>query len=191
MQTTKSNCDKSVQTPEEMQDVLSKKAGESDSSRVNQEDRSIQTVLEEAGATRCWTVKMVKKKTLICIYGDSMVKETLYHVKCRMESSGCINMSGAQVMNIRKKIEEEAPGMKDRLMIAQGDGNGLQYVGEDDMLKEVVKSLKTVEGQGMSLAVVGIIKRPREDPSMKNCGRDQQEGTQGADKAEAGVDARE
>ena len=126
--------------------------------KTPKEDRGVQT-----NEARPKSVKMAVKKTPIRIIGDSMVKNTNHHVKCRMEGSGCTSMSGAQIGNIRKKVEEEAAGLKDGLLIIQGGGNGLQYVGQEETVREVVSSVKAAAGRGNKVAVVGILRRPRED----------------------------
>ncbi|XP_050707839.1 uncharacterized protein LOC126993057 [Eriocheir sinensis] len=147
-----------------VQAALSPRAG---LERRDLEDRSIQT--EEARRKK--TVKMEVKKTPIRIIGDSMVKNVHVHVKCKLEGSGITSMSGAQIPNIRKKVQEEAAGMKDGLLIIQGGGNGLQYVGQEDTIKEVIDSVKAAEGRGMKVAVVGIMRRPKAGPDYEKMRR--------------------
>ncbi|MPD01539.1 hypothetical protein E2C01_097071 [Portunus trituberculatus] len=74
----------------------------------------------------------MRKKAPIRIIGDSMVKTMSSQVKCRMRGSGCTSLSGAKIMDIRKKVEEEAASMEDGMLIIQGGGNSLEYVGEDE-----------------------------------------------------------
>ncbi|XP_050692800.1 uncharacterized protein LOC126983763 [Eriocheir sinensis] len=147
-----------------VQIALSPRAG---LERRDLEDRSIQT--EEARRKKA--VKMEVKKTPIRIIGDSMVKNVHMHVKCKLEGSGITSMSGAQITNIRKKVQEEAAGMKDGLLILQGGGNGLQYVGQEDTIKEVSDSVKAAEGRGMKVAVVGIMRRPKAGPDYEKMRR--------------------
>ena len=110
------------------------------------------------------TVRMRRKKAPIRIIGDSMVKMMHSQVKCRMQGSGCTSLRGAKITDIRKKVEEEADSLKDGMLIIQGGGNGLEFVGEDETVRNVVDAVKSVEGKGMSVAVVGVMQRPREGP---------------------------
>ena len=108
------------------------------------------------------TVKMARREFPVRIIGDSMVKRMTTQVRCNVEGGGCTSMSGARISDVRQKIVEEAPRMRDGLLVIQGGGNGLGYVGEEETISNVVEAVKAVEGKGMSVAVVGVLRRPRE-----------------------------
>ncbi|XP_050708303.1 uncharacterized protein LOC126993337 [Eriocheir sinensis] len=117
------------------------------------------------------TTEMKVKRAPIRIIGDSMMKNAHWHVKCNMDGSGCTSMSGAQIRNIKKRVQHDAADLKDGLLIVQGGGNALEYVGQEDTVKDVVDSVKAVEGKGMKVAVVGIMRRPREGPQYERLRR--------------------
>ncbi|XP_050706391.1 uncharacterized protein LOC126991737 isoform X2 [Eriocheir sinensis] len=117
------------------------------------------------------TTEMKVKRAPIRIIGDSMMKNAHWHVKCNMDGSGCTSMSGAQIRNIKKRVQHDAGDLKDGLLIVQGGGNALEYVGQEDTVKDVVDSVKAVEGKGMKVAVVGIMRRPREGPQYERLRR--------------------
>ena len=115
------------------------------------------------GKVKPTTAEMVQKRAPIRIIGDSMVKKTGLHVRCKMSGSKCTSLSGASIRQVRETVEKEAREIEDNsLMILQGGGNGLEYVGVEDTVKEVVNAVKAVEEKGMSVAVVGVLRRPRE-----------------------------
>lgn len=134
------------------------------SSQIEEDVVGPQPSRQEEGPRQQHTMKMRKKKAPIRIIGDSMVKTMSSQVKCRMRGSGCTSLSGAKITDIRKKVEEEAASMEDGMLIIQGGGNGLEYVGEDETVRNVVDAVRSVEGKGMSVAVVGVMQRPREGP---------------------------
>ena len=96
-----------------------------------------------------------------------MVKKTHAYVRCDMKDSGCTSMSGARIGQVRKRVQEEASGMKDGLLVIQGGGNGLECIGKDDTIKETLEAVKAVRGKNMSVAVIGVLRRPREDPQYE------------------------
>lgn len=148
--------EKSIQTEENSKEVKS--------SQTEEDVVGPQPSRQEEGPRQQHTMKMRKKKAPIRIIGDSMVKTMSSQVKCRMRGSGCTSLSGAKITDIRKKVEEEAASMEDGMLIIQGGGNGLEYVGEDETVRNVVDAVRSVEGKGMSVAVVGVMQRPREGP---------------------------
>lgn len=111
--------------------------------------------------------KMMKKKAAIRIIGDSMVRRVGTHVKLNSEGSACTSLRGARVEEIKKKVVEEAETLKDGLLIVQGGGNSLEEVGEEVTVREAVAAVRAVEGKNMSVAVVGVMRRPREGPQYE------------------------
>lgn len=120
------------------------------------------TTQNPPGRMKIPTKKFVKEVLPIRIIGDSMVKRMATQVKCEMEGSGCLSMSGANIGEIKQRVVEEAPKMRDGLLVIQGGGNGLGKIGEEETVSSVVEAVKAVEGKGMSVAVVGVLRRPRE-----------------------------
>ncbi|MPC75100.1 hypothetical protein E2C01_069485 [Portunus trituberculatus] len=126
--------EKSVQTKENPKEMKS--------SKTEEDVVGPQPSRQEEGPRQQHTMEMRKKKVLIKIIGDSMVKMMSSQVKCRMRGSGCTSLSGAKITDISKKVEEEAASMEDRMLIIQGGGNGLEYVGEDETVRNVVDAVK-------------------------------------------------
>ena len=106
---------------------------------------------------------MVVKKTPIRIIGDSMVRRIGQQVGCRMEGSGVDCKPGARIQEVKQKVEERVSSLQDGLLVIQGGGNGLVNVGQEETVKTVVEAVKAAEGKKMKVAVVGVIRRPRED----------------------------
>ena len=105
---------------------------------------------------------MMVKRAPIRIIGDSMVRQVLTQVKCFMPGSGCTSLGGARIHDVTKIVKEEAKDMEDGMLVIQGGGNDLERVGSEETVKEVVEAVKAVEGKNMSVAVVGVLRRPRE-----------------------------
>ena len=57
---------------------------------------------------------------------------------------------------------EESASMRDGMLVIQGGGNGLEYARPENTVKDVIDAVKAVEGRNMSVAVVGVMRRPRE-----------------------------
>ena len=156
--TTRSKEDKSMQT-----EVEARERSET------REDKSVQTSetrekpSQGARAHRKPAVKkMVRKLAPIRIIGDSMVKKTQDYVKCKMTGSGHDSLSGAKIHDIKKKVEERVATCEDGMLVIQGGGNDLERIGTEETVKEVVEAVKAAEGKKVSVAVVGVIRRPRE-----------------------------
>ena len=166
----KDGVDKEVQTEVPSRDECADKTVQTEVSVKNnakdRADKSSQTVVKEpvAGPRK---IMMRKRVAPIRIIGDSIVKKTHVHVRCERKDSGCTSMSGARIEEVKKRVQEEAGDMKDGLLVIQGGGNGLEYVGKDDTVKEMLDAVRAVEGKNISVAVVGVLKRPREDPQYE------------------------
>lgn len=140
--------DKSVQT--EKEEMMEEKSAQTEDAHTPPQRRVVPTK------------RMRRTKAPIRVIGDSMVKNLAAHVKCTMEGSGCASLRGAHIPQIKRKVIEEADQMRDGMLILQGGGNGLEHTGEEKTVKEVLEAVKAVEGKGMSVAVVGVLRRPRE-----------------------------
>lgn len=132
-----------------------------------QEDKSVQVTTETTGRphrrpTRPAVKKMVKKLAPIRIIGDSMVKKTQDYVKCKLTGSGQDSLSGARIHDVKKKVEERVDSCENGMLVIQGGGNDLERIGTEETVKEVVEAVKAAEGKQVSVAVVGVIRRPRE-----------------------------
>lgn len=115
-------------------------------------------------------VEMVKRSP-IRIIGDSMVRHTPAHVKCSLPGSGCTSLPGARIFDVKEKVKEVASKMEDGLLIIQGGGNDLKKIGVEETVKEVVDAVKAAERKKMSVAVVGVLRRPREDVTYERMRR--------------------
>ena len=99
----------------------------------------------------------------IRIVGDSMIRHAPAHVKCSLPGSGCTSLPGARIHDVKEKVKEVAKDMEDGLLVIQGGGNDLKRIGVDETVKEVVDAVKAAEKKKISVAVVGVLRRPRED----------------------------
>nr|BDT63271.1 MAG: hypothetical protein [Hemigrapsus takanoi nimavirus] len=106
--------------------------------------------------------KAVKRVPPIQVVGDSMMKNVKSQLGCKAEGSGVESLSGARIGEVKRKVEEKAGEIKDGLLIIQGGGNNLENIGTEDTVKEVVEAVKAMEGKKVSVAVVGVMRRPRE-----------------------------
>lgn len=159
-------CQASVQTDEVVREirgveekVMEEKLVQTEErERKGEEEKSVQT--EQAG--RAQVKNAVKKKLPVCVIGDSMVKSVREHIQWTAEDTQVHSLRGAKVAEVRRKVEEKAGTFKDGLMIVQGGGNDLENVGMENTVRELIEAVQAVEGKNLSVAVVGVLKRPRE-----------------------------
>lgn len=52
---------------------------------------------------------------------------------------------------------------EDGILVIQGGGNDLERISTEETVKEVVAAVKAAEGKQVSVAVVGVSRRPRGD----------------------------
>lgn len=130
-------------------------------------------VVADMGRTTTAVPKRVRmvRRSPIHIIGDSMIRNTPAHVKCSLPGSGCTSLPGARIQDIKKKVKEAARDMEDEMLIIQGGGNDLKKIGVEETVKEVVDAVKAAEKKKMSVAVVGLIRRPREDVTYERIRR--------------------
>ena len=131
----------------------------------DREDKSVQVCQEDRPrkpSTRPTVKKMVKKLAPVRIIGDSMVKKTQEYVKCKLDGSGRDSLSGAKIQDIKRKVEERVNTCEDGMLVIQGGGNDLERIGCEETVREVVAAVKAAEEKRVSVAVVGVIRRPRE-----------------------------
>ena len=137
------------------------------------EVREIEVQTEEVGkggdekatqtCTNCPRVrKAVRRRPPIRVVGDSMIRRVNDQIGCWREGSGVDSLSGAKIEEVRRKVEERASEVEDGFLIIQGGGNDLEAIGSEDTVGEVVAAVKAVEGKNVSVAVVGVMRRPRE-----------------------------
>ena len=119
-------------------------------------------VQREKTGTQPARMKGIKRTAPITVIGDSMVR----HVDGQLagEARGCSveSLRGARIGAVKRKVVEKAGELEDGLLVIQGGGNDLEDVGTENTVKEVVEAVKAVEGKKMSVAVVGIMRRPCE-----------------------------
>ncbi|XP_063877012.1 uncharacterized protein LOC135109544 [Scylla paramamosain] len=71
-------------------------------------------------------------------------------------------MGGAKIQDVKRKVKEEVQEMEERsLLVVQGGGNNLVEAGAEDTVKAVIEAVRAAE-EKMCLAVVGVLRRPRE-----------------------------
>ncbi len=91
----------------------------------NEERKEHQEVLEGARIDRRPRKKrMVIKKTLVHVTGDSMVRKTSDFARKDIE---CTSMGGAMIQDTKKKVREEMQEVEERSLLGiQGRGNNLE-----------------------------------------------------------------
>ncbi|MPC73048.1 hypothetical protein E2C01_067365 [Portunus trituberculatus] len=126
-----------------------------------QQDKAMQTErVREQQQQRGPTKKMIVKKSPICIVGDSMIKNTGAHLGSKMSGASPECLRGARIQEIKKAHKTQT--VENGLLVIQGGGNDLERVGEEETVKEVVEAVKAAEAK-MCVAVVGVMRRPREE----------------------------
>ena len=108
-------------------------------------------------------VEMVRRSPIIRIVGDSMIRHAPRHVGCSHPGSSCTSLPGARVHDVKDKVKEVAKDMEGGLLVIQGGGNDLKRIGVDETVREVMDAVKAAEKKKISVAVVGVLRRPRED----------------------------
>lgn len=58
------------------------------------------------------------------------------------------------------------------LLVIQGGGHILESAGTDEMVKEVVEAVKAAEGKKISVAMVGVLRLPREGKEYERIRRE-------------------
>ena len=157
-----------TQTDDERTTTTETKAQDEEAGR--QQEVVVAAAGEEGTTAVPKRVEMVKRSP-IRIIGDSMIRYTPAHVKCSLPGSGCTSLPGARIFDIKEKVREAASKMEDGLLIIQGGGNDLKKIGVEETVKEVVDAVKAVEKKKMSVAVVGVLRRPREDVTYERLRR--------------------
>ena len=59
-------------------------------------------------------------------------------------------------------MAEKTQSLNNGLLVIQGGGNDLEGTGEEETVKEVVEAVRMAEEKNLSVAVVGVMRRPRE-----------------------------
>lgn len=90
-----------------------------------------------------------------------MMRDAKRQVQYKNEGCEVNSMSGAKIHEGRK-VEGRVNDIENGLLIIQGGGNDLENIGTNETVKKVVEAMKAVEGKNVNLAVVGVIKQPRE-----------------------------
>lgn len=150
-------------------------ASEPAAPKITVESREVEVQVEDVGGGRdgCGRCekqkdrpqvrKAIKSMPPIRVVGDSMMKNVKSQLGCKAEGSGVESLSGARIGEVRRRVEEKAGEFKEgSLLIIQGGGNDLENVGTEDTVREVVEAVKAVEGKNVRVAVVGVMRRPRE-----------------------------
>ena len=106
-----------------------------------------------------------RKKLNIKIIGDSMVKNISKIVRCEKEGSSVFYKRGAGIKEIVEKTKEECANAKDgSLIVIQGGGNSLKYIGIEETVAAVVNCVQEIRTnrKDLNIAVTSILPRPRE-----------------------------
>ena len=165
---TKNNCSQTENNrmiEAETQADLTKEPGRPARNKVQEvtDQPDVAIVNEARRMTGPKKKSMVVKRAPIRSIGDSMIRQLPDHVQLSKPGSGCISMGGARIQDVKRKVRQEAEEMEDgTLLIIQGGGNDLERTGSEETVQQVMEAVKAVEGKKMSVAVVGVMRRPRE-----------------------------
>ena len=107
-----------------------------------------------------------EKKKKINIVGDSIASSITKVVKCNEQGSSCTSLRGAGIKQIVERCELMSDEVEnDSLMVIQGGGNSLRWLGEETTVKSIMDSVKKIKGKkkDLKIAVVSVLPRPREN----------------------------
>jgi len=106
------------------------------------------------------------KKTVkppIVIVGDSMIGSLRGKVSVNEAGSEIVSLSGADIIKIRGEACNKSESAKGGLLVLQGGGNGLRDIGVEKTVEEIISTASEIHNKNLAVAVVGILRRPRED----------------------------
>ncbi|KAG0721162.1 hypothetical protein GWK47_046999 [Chionoecetes opilio] len=106
--------------------------------------------------------RRAKKWPILCI-GDSMKPE-----EC------VVSLSGKGMEDVVKEVREQVNGVQEGMVIMQGGGNSLRRLGPEQTVGKVMECLKDIkkDRKKVRVAVVGIMRRPRENAGYEEMRRD-------------------
>ena len=110
--------------------------------------------------------KRKRKKRKINIIGDSIARSITKVVKCSEQGSNCMSLKGAGIKQIVEQCEQRSEEVEDdSLMVIQGGGNSLKWLGEEMTVESILQGIKKIkrDKKDMKLAVISILPRPREN----------------------------
>lgn len=114
--------------------------------------------------------KHVDEKPPIVMVGDSMLKGMTKYVKLTGPVSECKSMSGAGINEIVQKARRKVESIEKGMLVIEGGGNSLNALGVEGTVNAIMKGVKGINEMKKSvrLAVVGVMKRPRESKKYES-----------------------
>ncbi|KAG0724256.1 hypothetical protein GWK47_040956 [Chionoecetes opilio] len=103
-----------------------------------------------------------------------MVKNVRRHVAMRDQKSVLVSLSGKGMEDVVKEVREQVNGVQEGMVIMQGGGNSLRRLGPEQTVGKVMECLKDIkkDRKKVRVAVVGIMRRPRENAGYEEMRRD-------------------
>jgi hypothetical protein len=102
-------------------------------------------------------------KPPIIMVGDSMIGSLRGKVSVNEAGSEIVCLSGANIIKIREEVKHKSERSNGGLLVLQGGGNGLREIGVEKTVEEIISTTREAHDKNLAVAVVGILRRPRED----------------------------
>ncbi|KAG0718294.1 hypothetical protein GWK47_052703 [Chionoecetes opilio] len=92
----------------------------------------------------------------------------------RDQKSVLVSLSGKGMEDVVKEVREQVKGVQEGMVIMQGGGNSLRRLGPEQTVGKVMECLKDIkkDRKKVRVAVVGIMRRPRENAEYEEIRRD-------------------
>ncbi|KAG0720429.1 hypothetical protein GWK47_048534 [Chionoecetes opilio] len=102
-----------------------------------------------------------------------MVQNVRRQVAMRDQKSVLVSLSGKGMEDVVKEVREQVNGVQEGMVIMQGGGNSLRRLGPEQTVGKVMECLKDIKDRKkVRVAVVGIMRRPRENAGYEEMRRD-------------------
>lgn len=130
---------------------------------------------ERSGRMKCDRTKVCQKKIVkhpIVMVGDSGMSALAGKISVNEIGSEIVSLGRANVIDIRKHSKLKIENYSRGLFVLHGGGNGLKEIGVEKTVQEITSCVREVHEKNMSVAVIGILRRPREDNTYERMRRD-------------------
>ncbi|KAG0701621.1 hypothetical protein GWK47_013883 [Chionoecetes opilio] len=103
-----------------------------------------------------------------------MVQNVRRHVAMRDQKSVLVSLSGKDMEDVVKEVRKQVEGVQEGMVILQEGGNNLRRSGSEQTVGKMMECLKYIkkDRKKLRVAVVGIMRRPRENAGYEEMRRD-------------------
>lgn len=118
--------------------------------------------------------RIAKAKLPILVIGDSMVKNVRKHVTMREEGSALKSLRGKGIEEVANEARASIDTISEGMLVLQGGGNSLRNLGPDQTARKILECVKELKSRKkrVRVAVVGVLKRPRENQGYEEMRRE-------------------